>query len=304
MGAHVVEFRRRCHETARRTLEVSEPRDYDARPGPAGRVAGHLCSLRSDPPGARIFVDGESMGVTPRDLDARVLRPAPHRGQARGRQVHPGGDAGEGRGAHARLPDPAQPGLPGRGRRERRGRAPGGGGRGAHHCRTWPAWPALNFVPAPRETVDHILSAGAADAPRAGPRPGLRRRPHPQGHREAGRRRSRCRASWWPCCRKRSCTARPCCTCWRRATPMADQLERQLRRVRRSYLRFLARAGPAGRPSTGPGAASSPSTRSCTRACPCCGVVAGRPAAQAGVQPGEVVEAVDGKPVKQHRRPG
>jgi tetratricopeptide (TPR) repeat protein len=67
IGAHQVELRRKCHESARRTLELPEPKDYDPDPVKLEESVGTL-SLRSDPPGGRIFVDGESMGVTPKEL--------------------------------------------------------------------------------------------------------------------------------------------------------------------------------------------------------------------------------------------
>ncbi len=67
IGAHQVELRRKCHEIARRTLELPEPKDYDPDPVKLEESVGTL-SLRSDPPGGRIFLDGEGMGVTPREL--------------------------------------------------------------------------------------------------------------------------------------------------------------------------------------------------------------------------------------------
>ncbi len=67
-GSHVIEFRRKCHETLRRTVELPEPRDYETDPV---RLEETLASLqiRSDPPGGRIFVDGEALGITPKDLE-------------------------------------------------------------------------------------------------------------------------------------------------------------------------------------------------------------------------------------------
>jgi tetratricopeptide (TPR) repeat protein len=68
LGAHNLEFRRKCHETVKRTIEVPEARDYEAEPI---RMEESLASLqlRSDPPGGRIFLDGEAMGITPKDLE-------------------------------------------------------------------------------------------------------------------------------------------------------------------------------------------------------------------------------------------
>jgi tetratricopeptide (TPR) repeat protein len=68
LGSHVVELRKKCYETVRRTIETPEARDYE--PDPV-RLEDSVASLRltSDPPGARIFLDGEAMGQTPRELE-------------------------------------------------------------------------------------------------------------------------------------------------------------------------------------------------------------------------------------------
>ncbi|MBI3932885.1 MAG: PEGA domain-containing protein [Acidobacteria bacterium] len=68
LGTHMVELRKKCHEPVKLTLDAAEPRDYNAEPM---RMEESLASLRleSDPPGARILIDGESMGLTPKELD-------------------------------------------------------------------------------------------------------------------------------------------------------------------------------------------------------------------------------------------
>jgi hypothetical protein len=68
LGSHNLEFRRKCYETVKRQIEVPEARDYDTE---GIKLQDSLASLqlRSDPPGARIFLDGEAMGITPKDLD-------------------------------------------------------------------------------------------------------------------------------------------------------------------------------------------------------------------------------------------
>jgi tetratricopeptide (TPR) repeat protein len=68
LGSHTVELRRKCHEPVRSTVELSEARDYDAEPTLLEESLASL-QLKSEPPGAKIFVDGESMGLTPRDLE-------------------------------------------------------------------------------------------------------------------------------------------------------------------------------------------------------------------------------------------
>jgi tetratricopeptide (TPR) repeat protein len=68
LGSHSIELRKRCHETLRRTLDAPLAQDYDAEPV---RMEESLASLRltSDPPGAKIFLDGEAKGVTPAELE-------------------------------------------------------------------------------------------------------------------------------------------------------------------------------------------------------------------------------------------
>ena len=68
LGSHVLEFRRKCHEPVKRQIETPEARDYETE---GIKLEESLASLqlRSDPPGARIFLDGEAMGITPKDLD-------------------------------------------------------------------------------------------------------------------------------------------------------------------------------------------------------------------------------------------
>jgi len=67
LAAHTVEFRKKCYETARRTLETTQAQDYEADPV---RLEDSLASLRlvSDPPGAKIFLNSEARGVTPAEL--------------------------------------------------------------------------------------------------------------------------------------------------------------------------------------------------------------------------------------------
>ncbi len=68
LGSHVVELRRKCHESVKRTIETPQAQDYDADPV---HLEESLASLRlvSDPPGARIFLNGEARGVTPAQID-------------------------------------------------------------------------------------------------------------------------------------------------------------------------------------------------------------------------------------------
>jgi tetratricopeptide (TPR) repeat protein len=68
LGSHVIEFRKKCFETIRRTIEVPEAKDYEAEPV---RLEDSVASLRleSDPPGAVIKIDDQPMGVTPKEIE-------------------------------------------------------------------------------------------------------------------------------------------------------------------------------------------------------------------------------------------
>ena len=68
LGSHAVELRRRCYQGVKRTLETPEPQDYAYDPI---RLEDSLASLKltSDPPGARILLNGEARGVTPAQID-------------------------------------------------------------------------------------------------------------------------------------------------------------------------------------------------------------------------------------------
>ncbi len=68
LGSHTIEFRRACHETLRRTLETPVAQDYDLEPVRLEESVGSL-QLSSDPPGARIYINGEARGVTPSQVD-------------------------------------------------------------------------------------------------------------------------------------------------------------------------------------------------------------------------------------------
>jgi tetratricopeptide (TPR) repeat protein len=67
LGNHAIELRRRCYEGVKRTLETPEPRDYELD---AIRLTDSLATLKltSDPPGARILLNGEARGVTPAEI--------------------------------------------------------------------------------------------------------------------------------------------------------------------------------------------------------------------------------------------
>jgi len=68
LGSHTLEFRRKCYETVRRTFEAARAEDFDLEPV---RLEDSRASLRltSDPPGAKIYLNGEAKGVTPAELE-------------------------------------------------------------------------------------------------------------------------------------------------------------------------------------------------------------------------------------------
>ena len=68
LGSHTIEFRRECYETLRRTLETPVAQDYNLEPVRLEDSVGSL-QLSSDPPGARIYINGEARGVTPSQVD-------------------------------------------------------------------------------------------------------------------------------------------------------------------------------------------------------------------------------------------
>lgn len=69
LGSHAVELRRRCYATEKRTINTPEPQDYVIEPIKLEDSLGSL-KLSSDPPGARILVNGEARGVTPAEVTA------------------------------------------------------------------------------------------------------------------------------------------------------------------------------------------------------------------------------------------
>jgi tetratricopeptide (TPR) repeat protein len=68
LGSHALELRRRCYTGVKRTLETPQPQDYPVDPI---KLEDSLASLKltSDPPGARILLNGEARGVTPAQID-------------------------------------------------------------------------------------------------------------------------------------------------------------------------------------------------------------------------------------------
>ena len=157
LGSHAIELRKKCHELVRKTVDFSEARDYDLEPVKMEESLASL-SLRSEPPGAKIYLDGEAAGVTPKDLEGVCS------GKHRVEVKHASGkflqDVVLERNESLTLDCPIRPSLAFLGVVAESA----GGERVAAEVqetlvRNLAKITSLNFVPAPRETVDRILEA-------------------------------------------------------------------------------------------------------------------------------------------------
>jgi tetratricopeptide (TPR) repeat protein len=157
LGSHVIELRKKCHEFVRKTVDFSEAKDYDLEPVKMEESLASL-SLRSDPPGAKIYLDGEATGVTPKELEGVCS------GKHRVEVKHASGkflqDVVLERNESLTLDCPIRPSLAFLGVVAESA----GGERVAAEAqdtlvRNLSKITSLNFVPAPRETVDRILEA-------------------------------------------------------------------------------------------------------------------------------------------------
>lgn len=294
LGSHVVEFRKKCYETARKTIEVPEPRDYDTEPL---RMEESLASLRlrSDPPGARIMIDGEAMGVTPKEIDGVCS------GRHRIEVKHASGkflqDVVLEKNESLTIDCPIRPSLAFLGVVAESVAAEGVLSDAEEKIvQNLSKITSLNFLPAPRETVDRILEAEhltrASLISGAGTDPDLLRK----------------------------VTEKMAAALEVQGFLIASLPEEKLRRTAvlnllaagntvadhwnvtftegASYLRFnemVNQRATVYRPWTGLVTVDT----LLHEGVPVLRVVPGSPAAQAGLQPGEILVAVDGKPVKQ-----
>lgn len=294
LGSHVVEFRKKCHETVRKTIEVLEPRDYDTEPL---RMEESLASLRlrSDPPGARIFVDGEALGVTPKEIEGVCS------GKHRIEVKHASGkflqDVVLEKNESVTIDCPIRPSLAFLGVVAESAAAEGAQSDADEKIvQNLSKITSLNFLVAPRETVDRILDAERLTRksliPGAGTDPDLLRK----------------------------VTEKMAAALEVQGFLIASLPEEKLRRTASlhllaagntvadrwnvtfteaaSYLRFnemVNQHATVYRPWTGLVTVDT----LLHEGVPVLRVVPGSPAAQAGLQPGEILVAVDGKPVKQ-----
>ena len=68
LGQHIIELKKDCYEPIRYTFNAEEPKDYTAL---IYKLEDSVAQLQvvSNPPGARVFLDGEYKGNTPLDLN-------------------------------------------------------------------------------------------------------------------------------------------------------------------------------------------------------------------------------------------
>ena len=294
LGSHVVELRKKCYETVRRTIETPEAKDYE--PDPV-KLEDSVASLRltSDPPGARIFLDGEAMGQTPRELEG--VCSGKHRLEvkhASGKFVQ---DITLARNEGLSLETPIRPslaflGVVAESASGERVAADAEEKIVANLSRI----KSLNFVPAPRETVDRILEADRLTRKGLVPAPGA----------DADV--------------VRKVTEKLAATLEVQGFLVAFLPDEKLQRT--AVLHLLAAGNTVSDPwSVGFGEAASylrflsvvdqkatvyrPWSGLITvdtllhEGVPVLRVVPGSPAAQAGIRAGEIIQGVDGKPVKQ-----
>jgi tetratricopeptide (TPR) repeat protein len=294
LGSHVVELRKKCHEIVRKTVDFSEAKDYDLEPVKMEESLASL-SLRSDPPGARIFLDGESMGVTPKELEGVCS------GKHRVEVKHTSGkflqDVVLERNESLTLDCPIRPSLAFLGVVAESA----AGERVASEVqetlvKNLSKITSLNFLPAPRETVDRILDADRLVRkgllPGAGTDPDLIRKVTEkmaasldvQGFLIAVLPEERL---------QRTAALHLLAV----GNTVSDRLDVAFNEAA-SYLRFLSVLDQTA-------AVYHPWTGIITvdtllhDGVPILRLAAGSPGAQAGLQPGEVIDAADGKPIKQ-----
>jgi tetratricopeptide (TPR) repeat protein len=155
LGSHAIELRGKCYETVKRTLDTTQPQDYTADPV---KMEASVASLRltSDPPGARILLNGEARGVTPAQIDGICS------GKVRVEVKHAAGkfikDLVLGKDENISLDCPIRPTLAFLG-------VEAASAAGQRHVadaeqkiqQNLSRVGALNFIVAPREAVDRIL---------------------------------------------------------------------------------------------------------------------------------------------------
>jgi tetratricopeptide (TPR) repeat protein len=293
LGTHHLELRKKCHETVKRALDTDVAQDYEIEPL---RLEDSLASLRltSDPPGARIYLNDEPKGVTPSEIEGVCS------GKVRVEVKHQAGkfiqDVVLGRDEALNLDCPIRPSLAFLGVVAESV----GGERSLAEAEekirgNLQKLATLNFIPAPRETVDRILEAEhvtrRALVPGSSTDPDVVRR----------------------------VTERLASTLEVQGFLIAILPEEKLQRTAvlyllaagnavaepwdvtfgetASYMRYIAKVDQKAalyRPWSGLVAVDT----LLYDGPPVLRVVPGSPAAQAGIQPGEVLFAADGKPLK------
>jgi tetratricopeptide (TPR) repeat protein len=295
LGSHVVELRKKCHEIFRKTVDLSEAKDYDLEMVKMEESLASL-SLRSDPPGARIFLDGESMGVTPKELEGVCS------GKHRVEVKHASGkflqDVVLEKNESLTLDCPIRPSMAFLGVVTESA----AGERVAAEVQETliknlsSKITSLNFLPAPRETVDRILDGERLVRkgllPGSGTDPDLIRKVtdklavalEVQGFLIAVLPEERLQRT-------------AALHLLAKGNAVSDRLDVAFNEAA-SYLRFISVVDQKA-------AVYHPWTGIITvdtllhEGIPILRVAAGSPGAQAGLQPGEVIDGADGKPIKQ-----
>ena len=156
LGSHAIELRRKCYETVKRTLDTTQPQDYTADPV---KMEDSVASLRltSDPPGARILLNGEARGVTPAQIDGICSGKVRVEVKHAAGQVHQGPRAQQGRERSASTARSGPP-SPSSGWRRRARPASGTSPTPSEKIQqNLSRLTSLNFIVAPREAVDRLL---------------------------------------------------------------------------------------------------------------------------------------------------
>jgi tetratricopeptide (TPR) repeat protein len=157
LGSRAIELRRKCYEPVRFNMELPEAKDYFAEPL---KLQESLASVRltSEPPGALIFLDGEPMGRTPREIEGVCA------GRHRLEVKHQAGkflqDLVLGRNESVTIDCPIRPtlaflGVVAEGPNGERALPEASELLASHLAKIR----SLNFISAPRETVNRLLQA-------------------------------------------------------------------------------------------------------------------------------------------------
>lgn len=294
LGSHAVELRKKCYETLRVTIDLPQAQDYEIPPAQLEESLASL-QLRSEPPGARIILDGEAMGQTPRDIEGVCS------GKHRLEVKHASGkfiqDVVLGKNESLALDCPIRPSLAFIGVVAE---SPAGE-------RVLPDVEekliqnlskvrSLNFVPAPKESVDRALDAERITRRQLVPGPGAASPDVVRKVTESLAEKLEVQGFLLAILPEQRLQRTVVLHLLAAGNTVSDPWEVAFGEAA-SYMRFLSAVDQKAtvyRPWSGLITVDT----LLHQGVPVLRVVPGSPAAQAGVQPGEVLDSVDGKPVK------